>query len=299
MTKTTKVILGVIIALLLVVVLLLGGIFTVISGVFGMNEHPNQLAVIDITGVISSRQAGLSSQASSMRIMEQLDQFKGDENIKGLVLRINSPGGSSAASEAIYQEVLDYKETTGNPVVVAMEDVAASGGYYIATAGDKIFANSSTTTGSIGVIMQFKDMRELYDKIGIRNVTFKSGDYKDIGNPDRELTAEEESFLQELVEEIHEQFVGTIVKERNLEKEKVEELADGRIFTGAQAKEVNLVDQLGNFYRAVDELEKMAGIEGESKLVYYGHQSLLDIITTSVLSKFNLNDNLGFKYQFN
>lgn len=285
--------------LLLVVVVLLSSIFSIISGRIGRQDHPNQLVAIDISGVISSGQFGFSGQANSARIMEQINQLREDENVKGLLLRVNSPGGSSAASEAIYQEIIEYKSETGNPVVVAMEDVAASGGYYIATAADQIFASPATTTGSIGVIMQFKDMKELYKKIGVRNVTFKSGDYKDIGNPDRDLTEEEKNFLQELVDEIHEQFVEVIVNERELSRTEVEELADGRIFTGNQAKEINLVDQLGNFYHAVDELERLAEIEGEAELIYYDRQSLLDIIITSFISHLSLDNNLAFKYQFN
>ncbi|WP_408955292.1 signal peptide peptidase SppA [Natroniella sp. ANB-PHB2] len=299
MTKTIKVILVVIATLLLIGVILLSIIFAIISGRLGIDEPPNQLVAIDISGVISSGQVGFSGQANSARIMEQINQLKEEKDVKGLILRINSPGGSSAASEAIYQEILDYKSETGNPVVVAMEDVAASGGYYIATAADQIFSNSATTTGSIGVIMQFKDMKELYQKIGIRNVTFKSGNYKDIGNPDRDLTEEEKEFLQELVDEIHEQFVQTIVDERNLSRNKVEDLADGRIFTGSQAKELGLVDQLGNFYHAVDELERLAGIEGEAELIHHDRQSLLDIIVSSVISQLSLDNNLIFRYQFN
>jgi protease-4 len=149
-----------------------------------------------------------------------------------------------------------------------MGAVAASGGYYIAAAAQKIYANPGTITGSIGVILQFTNLEELFRKIGFRMEIVKSGPYKDVGNPAREMTPEERAYLQDLIDNVHQQFVRAVAQGRRMEEEKVREVADGRIFTGEQAKELGLVDELGDLKDAINAAAKMAGIEGEPKVIY-------------------------------
>ncbi|MBM2828745.1 MAG: Multidrug transporter [Actinobacteria bacterium] len=185
--------------------------------------------------------------------------------MKAIILRINSPGGGVGPSQEIYSEVRKLK---GKKVVVAsMGALAASGGYYIACAADKIFANPGTITGSIGVIMQFVSVKDLIEKIGLKGMVVKSGAFKDIGSPMREMKPEERKLLQEVIENVHLQFVGAVAEGRKMDRKKVMKIADGRIFSGEQAKALGLVDALGNLEDAVEEAGKMAKIEGEPRVV--------------------------------
>ncbi|MBP2650184.1 MAG: signal peptide peptidase [Firmicutes bacterium] len=184
---------------------------------------------------------------------------------KGVILRINSPGGSAAASQEIY-EAVEYIRSKGKTVFASMADVAASGGYMIAAACDKIIASSSTFTGSIGVIMQIPYYKELAEKVGVSFNTIKSGELKDMGNPMRSMTDAERKLLQSMANMVHEEFISLVAKGRNMDIDKVRKLADGRIFTGRQAYENGLVDQLGNYFTAIEEMKKALGIN-EIKIV--------------------------------
>ncbi|PRX26421.1 signal peptide peptidase A [Orenia metallireducens] len=244
------------------------------------NKAKDSLAVINISGAIVGGEGGGafgSMEATSDQIMAHINEAKDDESVKGILLRVNSPGGSSAASDAIYRELKKFRET-GKPIVVSMGDAAASGGYYVSMAANKIYANPSTITGSIGVIMQFANLKELYNKIGIDYITIKSRKYKDLGNPDREMTAEEKEILQTMVKGVYQQFVDAVMEGRSMTEDRVKELADGRIYSGEQAKELGLVDELGTFYDAVDELAKMVGIEGKPNLIYYNKLSPIELL---------------------
>lgn len=190
-------------------------------------------------------------------------------------MRVNSPGGSSAASDEIYRELKKFKKT-GKPVVISMGDIATSGGYYISAIADQIYANPSTITGSIGVIMQFKNLQDLYDKLGVDSITFKSGPYKDIGNPDRKLTAEEKELLQNMVDEVYQEFLTAVAEGRSMSKSKVEKLADGRIYNGRKAKKLGLVDEMGTFYDAVKTTAKLAEMKADPNLIYYNRSSPLE-----------------------
>jgi len=203
---------------------------------------------------------------SSQKIIAQLVKFKKDNDIKAILLRINSPGGAVAPAQEIYREVQKTVET--KRVVASLGSVAASGGYYIAAAADKIVANPGTITGSIGVIIEFLRLEELLEKIGVDLEVIKSGEFKDIGSPTRKLTGRERELLNEFVAEIQKQFVDSVASGRSLAIEKVQEIADGRIFSGAKAKELGLVDVLGNFEDAVEITKGLAGIEGDVALVY-------------------------------
>ena len=216
----------------------------------------NKIGVISIEGDIYD----------SSTVLDQLVEFRNDRGIKAIILRINSPGGGVAETQEIYREVRKTREE--KRVVVSLGNTAASGGYYIACAGEKIVANPGTITGSIGVIMKYMQYIKLLEKIGIRPEVIKSGEFKDVGSSYRDLTDRERELLEELVSDILEQFIEAVAAGRKMSVEKVRQIADGRILTGAMAKELGLVDQLGNFRDAVDLTREMSGLEGEVKLVF-------------------------------
>lgn len=216
----------------------------------------NKIGVIPIHGVIRN----------SDTIIEQLINFRNDKKIKAIILRINSPGGGVAPSQEIYRET--RRTTQKKKVIASLGSLAASGGYYIASAADKIIANPGTLTGSIGVLMEFVRIEELLNKIGIEMQVIKSGEFKDIGSPNRKMTDRERELLENLSEDIRDQFVTAVSIGRNMPREKVLEIADARIFSGRQAKTLGLVDGLGNFRDAVNLAKRMANIKGEVKLVY-------------------------------
>ena len=204
--------------------------------------------------------------ADARGIIEQIDEFDGNDSVKAVVLRVESPGGGVVPSQEIYDRLKKVKE---NKIVVAsLGAVAASGGYYIACAADKIVANPGTVTGSIGVILQFPLFEELFRKIGIGSTTIKSGKYKDMGSPFRELTPGERAFLQGVTNDIYEQFVDTVLVSRNIPPSRTAEIAEGKIFTGRQALELGLVDALGSEQDAVDLAAKLSGMEGRPAVVY-------------------------------
>jgi protease-4 len=242
-----------------IIVLFLGMVLTVVFSLSGSSfslSLRERIGVIPIEGPITE----------SQQIIKQLVDFKKDERIKAIILRVNSPGGGVAPSQEIYREV--RKTIPTKKVVASMGAVAASGGYYIASAADKIVANPGTLTGSIGVIMEFVQLEDLLKKLGIGMEVLKSGEFKDIGSPHRRMSEREKELIRNLILEIQGQFVEAVAQGRNISVEKVQEIADGRILSGAQSKELGLVDQLGNFEDAVDLAKSMAGIKGEVTLVY-------------------------------
>jgi protease IV len=242
-----------------VTMLFLGMVMTVtlymLSSSSGLS-FSNKIGVIQIEGAI----------ADSWQIVNQLVEFKRDKGIKAIILRINSPGGGVGASQEIYTEVL--KTTKVKKVIVSLGSVAASGGYYIAVAGDRIVANPGTITGSIGVIMEFIQLGDLLKKVGVGLEVIKSGEFKDTGSPTREFTEREKELMKSLIHEIQEQFINAVADGRGMSVEEVREIADGRIITGATAKKMGLIDELGNFQDAVDLASSMTGIEGEVNLVF-------------------------------
>ncbi|MGE5590131.1 MAG: signal peptide peptidase SppA [Bacillota bacterium] len=230
----------------------------------------NQIGIVYITGVISAGGSGGDvfggAIAGSDDLMAQLRDAKDDPAIKAVVLRVNSPGGSAAASQEIAGEIQKLRQE-GKKVVVSMADVAASGAYWVAAQSDYIMANAATETGSIGVIMDLLNYEELYKKLGLRSVTIKSAAHKDIGSPTRPMTPEEETILQAMVDDIFNQFVQVVAQGRHLPEDQVRQLADGRVFTGRQAKDLGLVDGLGNFEDAVKKAAELAGIEHDYSTV--------------------------------
>ena len=212
------------------------------------------VGVIEMNGVIMD----------SKKTLKKLESYDEDDDIKAVVLRLNSPGGAVAPSQEIYQAVRDYKK----PLVVSMSSVAASGAFYIASGAKKVFANPGTITGSIGVIMEFANLEKLYDWLKIHRFAIKTGKYKDAGAEYREMTADERALLQGMVDDVLSQFKDAVSKGRKLPLDKVTAIADGRIFSGAQAKALNLVDELGGIHEAIDAAAKMANIKGKPNVVY-------------------------------
>ncbi|MBW2614801.1 MAG: signal peptide peptidase SppA [Deltaproteobacteria bacterium] len=245
--------------ILCVVALFLGITMVIVLKLFSPSSilsFGDKIGVIPIDGTITQ----------SIDITTELVRLKKDPGIKAIILRINSPGGSVGPTQEIYREIRKTIQT--KKVVASMGSVAASGGYYIAAGADKIVANPGTITGSIGVIMHFVRLEELLNKIGIGLEVLKSGEFKDIGSPNRELTEREKELLNALIADIQRQFEEGVAEGRNLPLEKVRQIADGRIFSGAQAKELGLVDVLGNFQDAVEIAKNLAGIKGDVTLVY-------------------------------
>ncbi|MCP4671174.1 MAG: signal peptide peptidase SppA [Desulfobacula sp.] len=214
------------------------------------------IGIVEINGMI----------LSSKKIIQDIKTFKDNDAIKAIILRIDSPGGGIGPSQEIYREIMKTK--MDKKIITSMGSVAASGGYYIASATDKIIANAGTITGSIGVIMEYANIQEIAKKIGISPVVVKSGEFKDIGSPLRELTESEKNILQDLVDELHLQFVNDASKARGIKIAKMMKLADGRVYTGQKALKLNLIDRLGNLDDAVQWAGELSGIKGELKPVY-------------------------------
>ena len=214
------------------------------------------MGVIEIKGYISE----------VTPILYSFKRFREDDSIKAIVVRIDSPGGGVGPSQEIYREIKKTIEI--KKVVASLGAIAASGGYYIAAAANGIVSSPGTVTGSIGVIMGFTNVQELLKKIGLFPVVIKSGEYKDTGSPHRKMTGKEKELLQGFVDKIHRQFIAAVSKGRNIDSAKVEMIADGRIFSGESAKEMGLVDRLGNFQDAIEWAAKMGGIKGKIATVF-------------------------------
>ncbi|MDR3559960.1 MAG: signal peptide peptidase SppA [Negativicutes bacterium] len=235
----------------------------------------NKIAIIYIDGVIigGRGQSGLFTDSGGTdAIIRQIHSAQEDASVKAVILRINSPGGSAPASQEVANEVKKLM-ATGKPVVTSMADVAASGGYWIAAVTNKIYANPATMTGSIGVYIPYANWEELYNKIGIHQEKIKSGPHKDILSPERQMTTEERAIIQEMVDDLYNQFVTVVAEGRHMDPARVRQLADGRIYTGSQAKQAGLVDELGTMYDAIDGTAQMAGIQGKPQLKEYGKQT--------------------------
>ncbi len=242
--------------------LLLFGIIVMVLGFLGslLSRLPvgDKVAVIKVKGAIIEPD----------RIVSKIQKAKEDKSVKALVLRVDSPGGSVGASQEIYRALEDFK-SSGKPLVVSMGNVAASGGYYISAPADLIFANPGTITGSIGVIVQHTEIKDLLEKLGIRTTAIKTGKFKDTLSPFRDLTPEEKEYLQKTIEDAYEQFLQAILKYRSkkISEQKLREIADGRVFTGRVAKELGLVDELGNLQDAINRAKQMAGVP-EARVFY-------------------------------
>ena len=215
-----------------------------------------KIGVVEIEGAITDMKEAV----------EDVVKFKEDDDIKVVILRINSPGGAVGPTQEIYSEIKKLKQS--KKVYVSMGSVCASGGYYIAVTGEKVYASPSTITGSIGVIMEQAVMEDLMKKIVVEANTIKSGAFKDTGTPFRKMRDDERKYLQSVIDSIYEQFVNDVAEGRKMPVDQVKQLADGRIYTGLQARETGLVDNIGTFYDVVDDLQKDLGQHGKPSLVY-------------------------------
>lgn len=265
---------GVIFAVVLLS-LVLAAVFGVRGGAPGRVASGEAVGIVRIEGVIVGGTGGdfMGATLGADGVVAQLRRAADDPSIKAVVLRLNSPGGSAAAAQEIGQEV-DRLRQAGKKVVASMGDTAASGAYWIAAKADRIVANPATITGSIGVIIQTQHLVGLYEKLGIDTETIKSGPHKDMGSPARPLTPEERRIFQGMVDDIYDQFVAVVARGRRMDASKVRELADGRVFTGNQAKKLGLVDELGDLRDAVRLAGRLAGIRGEPCVVELGPRTI-------------------------
>ncbi|MCG2709224.1 MAG: signal peptide peptidase SppA [Thermodesulfovibrionales bacterium] len=233
------------------------------------------LIVISVIFAIFQKNVPMGDKVAVVRIegpimdsKNTIDEIKGylkDASIKAIVLRVDSPGGAVAPSQEIYEEV--KKATLKKKVIVSMGSVAASGGYYISAPADRIIANPGTLTGSIGVIMEIPNIEGLMNKIGVKTEVIKSGRYKDIASAFRKMGKEERLILQGVLDDVHEQFIKAVSDGRKIPFDEVKKIADGRIFTGRQAMEARLVDELGTLEDAIAAAGRLAGIKGEPEVV--------------------------------
>lgn len=232
------------------------------------------MAVVHIDGVIVNGDGG-SGETGADAVVSLLESLRDDDSISGVILQVDSPGGSVVASDEIAAAVRKVSDS-GKPVVAWMREVAASGGYYVSANADRIVAHPQTMTGSIGVILELANVTGLADKVGYKEVVIKSGKLKDMGSPFRDLTAEERQVLQRLINEAYVSFVGTVAAGRDMSTSAVRKLADGRIYTGEQARALGLVDDLGDRTTAYDAMADELRVDSDSlDVVEYSRSSSL------------------------
>jgi protease-4 len=244
-------------------------------------DGPAVIAVVPVEGTIAPADntlGGTQPTTTPEGLADALRQAGQDTNVVAVVLEINSPGGGVTASDEMHQSILDFEENTGKPVVVSMGDTAASGGYYISTAADRIFAHETTLTGSLGVIILLPNFAEAADKYGIKQVVIKSGKYKDMGSAFREMTPKEREIYQSIVDDLYSEFVDVISEGRKIPEERVREIADGRIYSGVQAKKLGLVDSFGNLDDAAATAGRLAGAKDTTLVRYVQQPSFTDTL---------------------
>lgn len=278
--------------IILSIIIVLFFLTILIPFIIGSPSLGPKVAVIDIAGIITKSDA-------TIRLIHS---YRDDPNVKAIVLRINTPGGSVAPVQEIHRELTKLKK----PIVASMGGTAASGGYYIACAANTIVANPGTLTGSIGVIMQFTKIKGLYEKIGLEQQVVKSGQFKDTGSMFRDLNDEEKAVLQTTVDDVYNQFVDAIFNSRGelLSREEILELADGRIYSGNQALSEKLVDKIGNLQDAILIAGKLGNIEGTPKVLRKERRSslleqLIGIEQHAKIDDFISFPGVTFRYELN
>ena len=234
----------------------LSGIVLALLGKGSFFSLQERVGVVEIKGLLTD----------SATVIKQLERYQDDDSIKAIVLRINSPGGAVGPSQEILREVV--KVRAKKKIVASLGTVAASGGYYIASGADLIMANRGTATGSVGVIMQFANVEGLSKKVGLDFFNLKAGRYKDVGSPFRAMTPEDQAYLQGFIDNIYNQFINDVAQNRKIPLARMKTLAEGRLYTGEEAKEAGLVDEFGNLPDAIDKAGRLAGIKGKVKAVY-------------------------------
>ncbi len=234
----------------------------------------DRIQVVDIEGEL----------IQSRPILDQLKRYEDSNSVKAILLNIDSPGGGVAVSQEIYTEIKRLREKNDKIVVAYLSSTGASGAYYVSCAANKIVANPGTIVGSIGVIAEWVNYSDLLEWAKLKDVVFKTGEFKDTGSPSRALTDNERKYFQGLIDDMYVQFVEAVASGRKLDLQEVRSLADGRVFTGRDAKQRKLVDEIGNFQDAVDMTAKLAGISGKPRLIRLTRQrvTLLDVLTTDL-----------------
>ncbi len=261
MTRSTKWFLGILGILAVVAIGLTALAVSLLSNATNKTElvttgSGDKIAIIELAGVI----------LDAKDIVRQFKERRENNSIRGIVFRVESPGGGVVASQEIYEEVKKTRDF-GKPVVVSMGSVAASGGYYVSCGATRIVANPGTLTGSVGVISEFLQLEDALEKLGVGVKTIKSGALKDAGSPTKKMNERDEKYFQDLMDDVHRQFIKVVERERKLEHDDAIALADGRVFTGARAVSLGLVDTLGTYEDAIRILANLAGIEGEPAIV--------------------------------
>src|SRR6516225_689017 len=253
----------------------------------------DKIAVVDLEGVI----------LTPKDMVEQLKKYADDGSIKAIIIHVNSPGGGAAASEEIYREVKRIRDEKKKRIVADIETVGASGAYYVSSATNKIFANNASIVGSIGVIAQWANYEELMKWARLKDITLKAGEFKDAGSPTRDMTPEERTYLQGLIDDMHGQFIHAVAEGRHMKEEDIRTIANGKVWTGEQALPLKLVDQIGDFQAAVADTAKSAGIRGEPTLVRpeKERKTVLDLLFGDVSEYLPsraklLETNVGFYY---
>ena len=237
----------------------------------------DRIQVVDVDGEL----------VESRAILDQLKRYEDSNSVKAILLNIDSPGGGVAVSQEIYTEIRRLRDKKDKIVVAYLSSTGASGAYYVACAANKIVANPGTIVGSIGVIAEWVNFADLMEWAKLKDVVFKTGEFKDTGSPSRALTENEKKYFQGLIDDMYVQFLEAVASGRKLDLQEVRSLADGRVFTGRDAKGRKLVDEIGNFQDAVDLTAKLAGISGKPRLIRLSRRrvTLLDVLTTD-LSRF-------------
>lgn len=234
----------------------------------------DRIGVVDLEGVILSPQP----------VVSQLKKFADDSSIKAIILHVNSPGGGVAASEEIYREVKRIRTEKKKKIVVSIETVGASGAFYVASASDKIYADEGSIVGSIGVIAQWVNYGDLLKWFKLKDVVIKTGEFKDTGNPARDLTPAEQAYMQSLIDNMFGQFIKAVADGRGMKYDDVKAIANGKVWTGQEAQSMKLIDSIGDFEKAVHETAKSVGISGEPTLVHpeKDRRTLLDLMLGDV-----------------
>jgi len=240
------------------------GIVFLVSLLSGNKRSSTTLQVVGADRIALVRLEGLL--VTSEHVVAELNDYAEDSSIKAIVIRIDSPGGGVVASQEIYNAIKNARHE-GKKVVASMGTVAASGGYYVAAAADRIVANPGTLTGSIGVKMEFANIEKLLEKIGVKGMVVKAGEYKDVGSPFRDMSEPEKKILQDVIDDVHSQFIKAVTDGRNLQEAEVRTIADGRIFTGRQALDLKLVDQLGDLTDSIKVAGELVGIKGKPRVI--------------------------------
>jgi protease-4 len=272
--------------IVLVVIAVVARIIMVMAGEGEELVVTDSIAVVRMEGVIMD----------TRKLDKKLKKLDENDKIKGVILEINTPGGLITPTQSIYLRIMKMKK----PVYAVMESMATSGGYYTAVAADKVYAMDSTTTGSIGVIMQYSNVEELMNKIGLKSVVFKSGKMKDVPSGTRDITPEERAYMQANIDEFYEQFLRDVLKRRNISETKLRELADGRIFSGRKAMELKLIDRIGTREEAIIDIKDEIGIQAlEVKEFYDKEESFLqELMSDAKAIKNTYAPNSGFYYLY-